>query len=342
MTTKKAAFLFPGQGSQFVGMGRDFHDNFPIARRTFEEADDALGFSLSALCFEGPDDQLRLTENTQPAIFTVSIAAQRVLAEKGVQPSFVAGHSLGEYSANVAAGTLGFADAVRAVRERGRFMQEAVPTGAGAMAAILNLAADEVAKVCAEASAETGGVVAAANINTPSQIVISGATAAVERAMALAKERGARKVVPLAVSAPFHSPLMQPAQDRLGALLNELSFHDATVPVLVNVDAAFATGGDALRDALIRQVTGTVRWVESMQLLFAEKPGCFLEVGPGKVLSGLLRQIDRERKSAHVQDTESLLAALEMMQGGQGTGRDEAAPGADETGVGSPGLVAGP
>jgi [acyl-carrier-protein] S-malonyltransferase len=315
MTTKKVAFLFPGQGSQFVGMGRDFCDNFPIAKQTFDEADDALGFSLSALCFEGPDEQLRLTENTQPAIFTVSIAAQRVLAERGIAPSFAAGHSLGEYSANVAAGTLGFADAVRTVRERGRFMQEAVPAGAGAMAAILNLAADEVARVCAEASAKTDGVVAAANINTPSQIVISGAAAAVERAMALAKERGARKTVPLAVSAPFHCPLMQPAQDRLAALLNGLSFHDAAVPVLVNVDAAFATGAEALRDALIRQVTGTVRWVESMQLLIAEKPDYFLEVGPGKVLSGLLRQIDREQRSAHVQDGESLAAALTMMEG---------------------------
>jgi [acyl-carrier-protein] S-malonyltransferase len=316
MTTRKAAFLFPGQGSQFVGMGRDFYDNFSIAKQTFDEADEALGFSLSALCFEGPDEQLRLTENTQPAIFTVSIAAQRVLAEKGVAASYVAGHSLGEYSANVAAGTLGFADAVRTVRERGRFMQEAVPAGAGAMAAILNLAADEVAKVCAEASAETGGVVAAANINTPSQIVISGSAAAVERAMALAKERGARKVVPLAVSAPFHCPLMQPAQDRLGELLREVSFQDASVPVLVNVDAKFVSGAEELRDALIRQVTGTVRWVESMRLLIAERPDYFLEVGPGKVLSGLLRQIDREQRSAHVQDGESLVAALKMVEEG--------------------------
>jgi len=316
MTTKKVAFLFPGQGSQFVGMGRDFYDNFPIAKQTFEEADDALGFSLSALCFEGPDEQLRLTENTQPAIFTTSIAVQRVLAEKGIQPSFVAGHSLGEYSANVAAGTLSFSDAARTVRERGRFMQEAVPAGAGAMAAILNLAPDDVAKVCVEASAETGQVVAAANINSPSQIVISGAAAAVERAMALAKERGARKAVPLAVSAPFHCPLMQPAQNRLGDLLRGLSFHNAVVPVLVNVDAKFVSEAEALRDALVRQVTGTVRWVESMQALIAEKPDYCLEVGPGKVLSGLLRQIGREQKSAHVQDTASLTEALTLMEEG--------------------------
>jgi [acyl-carrier-protein] S-malonyltransferase len=313
MNEQKVAFLFPGQGSQFVGMGRDFYDNFSVARQTFEEADDALGFPLSQLCFEGPEEQLKLTENTQPAIFTVSIAAQRVLAEKGINPSFVAGHSLGEYSANVAAGTLGFADAVKTVRARGRYMQEAVPAGEGAMAAILSLAAAEVLKVCAQASAETGGVVAAANINSPTQIAISGAAAAVERAMVLAKERGARKAVHLAVSAPFHCPLMQPAQDRLAELLRTLTFHRATVPILVNVDARLVCDPEELRDALIRQVTGTVRWVESMQLLIAQKPDFFLEVGPGKVLSGLLRQIDREQKHAHVQDTATLGEALHMM-----------------------------
>ena len=313
MKDKKVAFLFPGQGSQYVGMGRDFVDNVPIARQTFEEADDALGFPLSALCFDGPEEQLRLTENTQPAIFTASIAAQRVLAERGITPSYVAGHSLGEYSANVAAGTLSFADAVRAVRERGRFMQEAVPAGEGAMAAILGMAVDEVIKVCEDAAAETRAVVAAANINSPSQIAISGAAAAVERAIVLAKERGARKAVLLHVSAPFHCPLMQPAQDRLAELLKALPFAPATVPVIVNVDAKMVSEAETLRDALIRQVTGTVRWVQSMQVLIAEKPEFFLEVGPGKVLSGLLRQIDREQKHAHVQDSATLEHALELL-----------------------------
>ncbi len=313
MTAKNVAFLFPGQGSQFVGMGRDFHDNYAIARQTFHEADEALGFSLSRLCLEGPDEQLRLTEYTQPAIFTVSIAAQRVLAEQGVTPGYVAGHSLGEYSANVAAGSLRFADAVRTVRERGRYMQEAVPAGEGAMAAILGMAVDDVLKVCADATAESGAIIAAANINSPSQIAVSGAAAGVERAVALAKERGARKAVMLAVSAPFHCPLMQPAQDRLAELLRVLPFAPAKVPVAVNVDAALVTEPELLRDALVRQVTGTVRWVESMHLLVDQKPDFFLEVGPGKVLSGLLRQIDREQRHAHVQDSATLAHAIELL-----------------------------
>ncbi|AXC11295.1 Malonyl CoA-acyl carrier protein transacylase [Acidisarcina polymorpha] len=315
MIDKKLAFLFPGQGSQSVGMGHDLYENFPVARQTFEEADDVLGFSLSKLCFEGPEEELRLTENTQPAIFTVSVAAQRVLAEKGVTPSYAAGHSLGEYSANVAAGAITFADGVETVRERGRYMQEAVPAGKGAMAAILGMAADEVLKACVDASAETGEIVATANINSPSQIVVSGTTTAVERAIALAKERGARKAVLLAVSAPFHCPLMQPAQDRLAVLLKEMSFTAARIPVVVNVGAVFSTEAEALRDALIRQVTGAVRWVESMQLLIAEKPDLFLEVGPGKVLSGLVRQIDREQQHAHVQDAATLNHAIEMIAG---------------------------
>lgn len=283
-------------------MGRNLAEKYPIAKQTFEEADDALGFALSKLCFEGPEEQLKLTEFTQPAIFTVSVAAQRVLAERGIAPGYVAGHSLGEYSAGVAAGVLTFADAVTTVRSRGRFMQEAVPAGQGAMAAVLGLNSEGAAKACADATAETGAVVSAANFNSPEQTVISGTTAAVKRAGALAKERGAKRVVPLPVSAPFHCALMQPAQDRLAELLRALPFADARVPVAVNVDAKLVSGAEALRDALIRQVTGTVRWVESMRLLIAEQPAQFIEVGPGKVLCRLMHQIDRSQRCVHVDD----------------------------------------
>jgi [acyl-carrier-protein] S-malonyltransferase len=310
MNTHKIAFLFPGQGSQSVGMGRDLFDRYPIARRAFEEADDALGLALSDLCFNGPEDQLKLTEFTQPAIFTVSIAAQRVLAEKGVTPSYVAGHSLGEYSANVAAGVLSFADAVRTVRSRGRFMQQAVPAGQGAMAAVLGMTSEEAARACTDAAAETGGVVSPANFNSPEQTVISGDAAPVERAAALCRNRGAKKVVMLAVSAPFHCALMQPAQDRLAELLSALAFAPPAVPVAVNVDAALVSEADQLRDALIRQVTGAVRWVESMRLLIDEQPSQFIEVGPGKVLCGLMRQIDRSQVCLNVGDEASLEKTL--------------------------------
>jgi [acyl-carrier-protein] S-malonyltransferase len=313
MTQTRYAFLFPGQNSQSTGMGRDLHDKFSVARQTFEEADDALGFAISSLCFDGPEGQLRRTEFQQPAIFTVSVAALRVLAEHGVTPSLAAGHSLGEYAANVATGSLAFADGVRTVSSRGRYMQEAVPEGVGSMAAILGLSADEVVQACAEAATETGEVVSAANINSPQQVVISGTIAAVERAAALAKERGARKVVMLSVSAPFHCALMQPAQDRLAELLHTLQLSEPTIPIAVNVDAKFVTDAADLRDALIRQVTGAVRWVESMQLLIDQGPTCFVEVGPGKVLSGLLRQIDRSQTAFNVEDSASLektLAAL--------------------------------
>lgn len=283
-------------------MGRELVEKYPTAKQTFEEADDALGFSLSRLCFEGPEEQLKLTEFTQPAIFAVSVAAQRVLAERHIVPDAVAGHSLGEYSADVAAGVLSFTDAVKTVRSRGRFMQEAVPAGDGAMAAVLGLSSEEAARACADAAAETGEVVSAANFNSPEQTVISGAMAAVERAGALAKERGAKRVVALPVSAPFHCALMQPAQDRLAEVLRGLNFADARVPVVVNVDAAARTDADLLRDALIRQVTGPVRWVESMRLLTAESPARFIEVGPGKVLCGLMRQIDRAQNCRHVDD----------------------------------------
>lgn len=308
----KTAFLFPGQGSQSVGMGRDLASTFAVARRTFEEANDALGFDLAKLCFEGPEEQLRLTEFTQPAIFTVSVAALRVLAEAGVTADYLAGHSLGEYSADVAAGALEFATAARTVRRRGQLMQQAVPAGEGAMAAVLGMPTEAVLAVCRDASSE-GSPVEPANLNSPEQTVISGATGAVERAVALARERGAKRAVLLQVSAPFHCSMMQPAQDGLAPILQEISFSAAKVPVVVNVDAALVTDGAQLREALIRQVTGAVRWTDSMRLLVAEGVTTFVEVGPGKVLSGLLRQIDRSQKCAQVEDPASLEKLLAVL-----------------------------
>ena len=313
MTNHTIALLFPGQGSQSVGMGRDLYDKFPSAKAVFDEADEALGFAISKLCFDGPEETLKLTEHTQPAILTVSVAAARVLAEHGVTAKFAAGHSLGEYSAQVAAGTLSFADAVRAVRLRGRYMQEAVPAGEGAMAAVLSLDAAKISEICSATADETGGVVSAANLNSPDQTVISGSVAAVEGAAAKCKEAGARKTVMLPVSAPFHCALMKPAQERLAADLEHLKFSDPTMPVAVNVDARLVERGDIARDALIRQVTGAVRWVECMQLLIHSGATRFIEVGPGKVLCGLMRQIDRAQVCANVEDSASLektLAAL--------------------------------
>ncbi len=287
-------------------MGRDLRDSFPEARAVFEEADDALGFALSRVCFDGPDEQLRLTKFTQPAIVTVSVAAERVLRANGIVPSVVAGHSLGEYAALVSAGALGLADAVRAVHARGTYMQEAVPVGEGAMAAVLGLAEQAVVDACAQAAAETGQLVAAANLNAPAQIVISGTAAAVERAGELAKEAGAKRVVMLPVSAPFHCGLMQPAQDRLAPLLASVAFGEARVPVIANVLAQPETSAAVLREALVRQVTGAVRWVESMEALrdrFA--PAHWIEVGPGRILTGLLRQMDRTQSGLHVEDAAS-------------------------------------
>ena len=305
------AFLFPGQGSQSVGMGKELAEKYPVARQAFAEADEALGYNLSQLCFEGPEEKLRLTEITQPAILTVSVAASRVLQEKGVNPGFVAGHSLGEYSANVAAGTISFADAVRTVRKRGKYMQEAVPVGVGAMAAILGMDLERVTAVCAEAA--QGEVCEPANINSAEQIVISGHAPAVERATRLASERGVKRAIMLPVSAPFHCSLMKPAQDRLAADLQSLPIKQPAVPIVGNVDAAIIEDGDRARDALIRQVTGAVKWEQSVRLLIARGVQAFVEVGPGKVLCGLMRQIDRSRTSLNAGDEASLQKTLEQL-----------------------------
>lgn len=303
---KKIAFLFPGQGSQAVGMGRDLAERFPIAKQTFAEADEACGFALSKLCFEGPEAELKLTENTQPAIMTVSVAALRVLAGRGIEPSLAAGHSLGEWSAHVAAGTLSFADAVRAVKARGRAMQQAVPAGVGAMAAILGLEPEKIADACFAAADDTGLPVAAANFNSPAQTVISGAAPAVEKAAALCKQRGARRAVMLPVSAPFHCSLMQPAQLEVAGVLARIRLNDPRIPVAANVSGTMVTTAEGARNALIEQVTGVVRWVDCVRTLLGAQAQVFVEVGPGKVLCGLLKQIDSEAKSMSVEDPISL------------------------------------
>jgi len=307
------AFLFPGQGSQSVGMGKELSGKYAIARQTFAEADEALGYKLSQLCFEGPEDQLRLTEITQPAILATSVAVWRVLNENGLKCSFVAGHSLGEYSAHVAAGTMQFADAVRTVRNRGKYMQEAVSVGVGAMAAVLGMNFDAVNAVCRDAA--QGQICEPANVNSPEQIVISGHASAVERAAKLAGERGAKRAIMLPVSAPFHCALMQPAQDRLAADLSSATIVHPEIPVACNVDAALVDSAERSRDALIRQVTGSVRWEQCMRLLIAKGVQTFVEVGPGKVLRGLMRQIDRSKTCLNVEDEESLTSTLQHSAG---------------------------
>jgi [acyl-carrier-protein] S-malonyltransferase len=306
------AFIFPGQGSQVVGMGKDLAEKYPIARKTFEEADEALGYKLSELCFEGPEEELRLTEITQPAILTASIAALRVLETRIPKPSFVAGHSLGEYSAHVAAGTIGFADAVRTVRNRGKYMQEAVPVGVGGMAAILGMDAEKVAEVCRDAA--QGEVCSPANINSPEQIVISGNTAAVERGVKLADERGAKRAKVLPVSAPFHCSLMKPAQDRLAPDLNQLKMERPVYAVACNVDASLVVDEVRAASTLVAQVTSSVQWDPSMRLLIDKGVRTFIEIGPGKVLCGLMRQIDRSKTCFNVSDDASLAKTLEQLK----------------------------
>jgi len=310
------AFLFPGQGSQYAGMGKELAENFPAAKQVFEEADEALSFSISRLCFEGPEEDLQLTENTQPAILSVSVAAFRAIQTQGLPaPAFVAGHSLGEYSALVAAGAMSLGDAVRTVRARGRYMQEAVPVGTGAMAAVIGGERDAIEQACREASGNQ--VCSVANINSPNQVVIAGNTEAVDRAMELLKGV-AKRVIKLNVSAPFHCALMKPAQDRLAFELEQLAFTEPTTSVITNVDAKITSAPGDLRDSLLRQVSAPVRWLESMELLFQHGVTTFVEVGPGKVLSGLMRQINRDANCLNVEDSVSLEAARAKLNAGTG------------------------
>ena len=306
------AFVFPGQGSQAVGMGRGFYDASAAAKSLYAEAGEALGFDLARLCFEGPEAELQLTANTQPAILTASVAAATVLAERGLAPAIVAGHSLGEYSALVVAGALPFADAVRVVHRRGEFMQEAVPVGTGAMAALLGLPLGDVDQICGDAA--QGEVVSVANVNSPAQIVIAGHKGAVERAVALAGERGGKKSMLLPVSAPFHSPLMRPAADRLAALLARVAVTAPKIPVVRNVDAGLTTSADEVVPFLVGQVASPVRWTECVHRMVREGATTFVEVGPGRVLTGLLKRITGGARGYAVEDPESLEKALEELE----------------------------
>ena len=308
------AFVFPGQGAQKVGMGRSLAAAFPICRAAFDEADAALGEPLSTLCFEGPEERLLLTENTQPAILAMSTAVCRLVESRGIQASFAAGHSLGEYSAHVAAGTLSFADALRTVRRRGRYMQEAVPVGEGAMSAIIGLDTDSVARACRETmAAHPGQVVSPANLNAPGQVVIAGHAAAVAEAGERAKALGAKRAIALAVSAPFHCALMQPAEDRLAPELRALAATDPRIPVVANVDAEPKRDAASAVEALIRQISSPVRWEDVVRRLLAEGVTGFVEIGPGAVLAGLIRKIDRGVKVVSVENEEGL-AALDALK----------------------------
>ena len=306
----KVAFVFPGQGAQKVGMCKDFYDNYACAKKVFEEADEALGFSISKLCFEGPEEDLRLTKNTQPAILTCSIAALAVMREHGLECAIAGGHSLGEYSALVAAGVMSLQDAVVAVCKRGQFMQEAVPVGEGAMAAVMGLTPDEITEICQKVEEECGEAVQAVNFNCPGQVVIAGAAKAVERAGVALKAAGAKRAIPLPVSAPFHSTLMKPAAERLKEVLDRIEFHDAKFPVVANVTAEPMTKAEEIRELLVKQAASPVKWEMSMRNMIEDGFDTFVEVGPGKVLTGFTRKIDRVMNALNVEDMASLEKTL--------------------------------
>lgn len=306
----KIAFVFPGQGSQTVGMCKDLYDNYTCSRKVFEAADEALGFSISDMCFNGPEDQLRLTFNTQPAILTASVACAEVLKENGLSCEVAAGHSLGEYSALVLAGALDFADAVRIVRKRGQFMQEAVPVGEGSMAAVLGLESDKIVDICRTVEAECGEAVQAVNFNCPGQVVIAGAVGAVDKALAALKEAGAKRAVLLPVSAPFHSTLMQPASKRLAEVFETVAFHDAKIPVVANVTATEVIKGEEIKESLIRQAAMPVLWETSVNHMIAGGVDTFVEVGPGKVLTGFTKKIAKGMTALNVEDEASLEKTL--------------------------------
>lgn len=309
----KTAFVFPGQGAQKVGMVKDLYDSYQVVRELFEEADDSLGFSLTKLCFEGPDEELMKTYNTQPAILTASTACARVLAQEGFTPDIAAGHSLGEYSALVATGALSFADAVKTVRQRGQFMQDAVPLGEGGMAAILGLDEDKIKEICTAISAQ-GGTVQAVNFNCPGQIVIAGSTKAVEEAANAMKEAGAKRAVILHVSAPFHSTLMEPAAKRLAEVLDTITINDAKIPVVANVSGQIETKAADIKASLVKQAASPVLWIDCTKTMQAFGAETFVEVGPGKTLCGFNRKIDRKIKSLNVEDVPSLQKTLEFFQ----------------------------